>query len=111
MKFLKVIGFSSVLLWCTGLHADLIEIQQAIEAYDITINMHGDEYGSMAVRKCASCDPVLIGIDGRTSVSIDGKPVRSGRRIDGAWSGGIVIYDSKSRTAVKLSLTHPPADQ
>lgn len=110
MKILKLIGFSSMLLWCTGAHADLIEIQQAIEAHDITITMYGGGNGSMAVRSCANCDPVLIGIDRKTSVRIDGKPVRSGTDINGQWSGGIVIYDTKSRTAAKLSLMHPPGD-
>ena len=110
MKFLKVIGFSCGLLWYTVPHAELIEIQKAIEAYDITIDMHADGNGSMAIRSCASCEPVLIGIDSRTSVRIDGRPVKSGRGIDGQWSGGIVVYDTKTRTAVRLSLLHPPAD-
>ena len=110
MKFLKLVCFSSMLLWCAGSHAELIEIQQAIEAYDITINMYGDGNGSMAVRSCANCNPVLIGIDKKTSVRIDGKPVRPGTDINGQWSGGIVIYDTKTRTAARLSLMHPPAD-
>jgi hypothetical protein len=110
MKFLKVIGISCGLLWCAGPYADLIEIQQAIEAYDINIDVHENGTGSMVVRRCASCDPVLIGIGNKTSVSVDGDPVKSRRRINGTWSGGIVIYDTKTRTAVRLSLMHPPAD-
>jgi RNA polymerase subunit RPABC4/transcription elongation factor Spt4 len=109
MKFLKAIGLMTGLLWCMGLQADLVAVQEAIEAYDISIDMHGTGKGYMLVRACDSCKPVRIGIDSNTAVRIDGNPVKTSRHIEGKWSGGVVIYDTKSRVAVRLSLIHPSA--
>lgn len=104
MKFLRILALATGLLWCMSLHAELVTIQEAIEAHDIKIKMHDAGKGYVLARSCATCRYKRLDIDRKTSVTVDGKPVKAGKRLDKQWSGGIVIYDVKTNQVVRLKL-------
>jgi len=104
MKFLKFFGLATGLLWCVGLHAELVAIQEAIEAHDIKVMLYSSGEGYVLARSCETCPFTRMEIDRDTVVTVDGKPVRISKRIEKHWSGGIVIYDIKSNHVVRLKL-------
>jgi len=104
MKYLKFIVLATGLLWCMGLRAELVAIQEAIEAHDIKVTMHGSGDGYVLARNCATCPYTRLDIDHQTSVTVDGKPAMAGKRIEKHWSGGVVIYDTKTNHVVRLHL-------
>jgi len=104
MKFLKFVALTAGLLWHMGAHAELVAIQEAIEAYEINVVMNGTGDGYALARSCAECPSVRLDIDQQTAVTVDGKPVMAGKNIEKDWSGGVVIYDIKTNHVVRLHL-------
>jgi hypothetical protein len=104
MKSLKIFGLATALLWCMGLHAELIAVQEAIEAHDIKVMVYNSGDGYVLARSCASCPFTRLDIDRNTAVTVDGKPVKVSKRIEKHWSGGIVIYDIKTNHVARLKL-------
>ncbi|MGB5539042.1 MAG: hypothetical protein WBO37_03035 [Gammaproteobacteria bacterium] len=104
MKSLKIFGLATALLWCTGLHAELIAVQEAIEAHDIKVMVYSSGDGYVLARSCAACPFTRLDIDHNTAVTVDGKPVKVSKRIEKHWSGGIVIYDIKTNHVARLKL-------
>ncbi len=104
MKFLKFFVLATGLLWHMGLHAELVAIQEAIEAYDTDVVMNGSGDGYVQARSCADCPYIRMDIDQNTVVTVDGTPVQAGKNIEKHWSGGIVIYDIKTNHVVRLHL-------
>ena len=104
MKFLKIISLATGLLWCISLHAELIAVQEAIEAHDIKVMLHSSGDGYVLARSCAACSFTRLDIDSNTAVTVDGNLVKISKRIEKHWSGGIVIYDIKTNHVVRLKL-------
>jgi hypothetical protein len=104
MKFLKFIGLATGLLWCIGVHAEIVIIQGAIEAHDIKVVINSSTDGYVLARNCETCPFTRLGIDSKTTVTVDGKPVKINKRIEKHWSGGIVIYDIETNRVARLKL-------
>jgi len=104
MKFLKFISLATGLLWCLGLHAELVAIQEAIEAHDVKVVVYGSGDGYVLARSCADCPFTRLEIDRNTAVTVEGEPVKVSKRIEKHWSGGLVIYDIKTKHVVRLKL-------
>lgn len=104
MKFLRIFCLATGLLWCMGLHAELVAIQEAIEAHDIEVVVYGGGEGYVQARSCATCPYTRLDIDRNTAVTVDGKAVKVSKRIEKHWSGGTVIYDIKTKHVVRLQL-------
>jgi hypothetical protein len=104
MKFLNMLGLAAGLLACTALRAELVTIQEAIEAYDIEVILTGKGEGYALARTCAGCQPTRLDIDARTTVTIDGRAADANEHIEKHWSGGVVIYDIRTRRIVRLKL-------
>jgi hypothetical protein len=104
MKFLKFFGLATGLLWCVVLRADLVALQEAIEAHDIKVMVYSSGDGYVLARSCATCPFTRLDIDSKTAVTVDGIPVEISKSIEKHWSGGIVIYDIKTNNVVRLKL-------
>lgn len=104
MKLLNLLGLATGLLACSGLRAELVAIQEAIEASGIEVIMPTDGAGYVLARTCAACPPTRLDIDAGTSVTVDGKAADAGSYIQRHWPGGVVIYDTGTRRIVRLKL-------
>lgn len=104
MKFLKIFGLAFGLLCCGGLHAEIVAVEEAIEAHDIKVTVYGAGSGYVLARSCANCPFTRLDIDQKTAVTVNGKPVGITKRIEKHWSGGLVIYDIKTNHVVSLRL-------
>ncbi|MGD2112586.1 MAG: hypothetical protein PVI50_04305 [Gammaproteobacteria bacterium] len=104
MQYLKITGLVLGLSWYSGLHAELVAVQEAIEAHDVTVMLHGSGDGYVLARRCAACPFRRLEIDHRTVVTVDGEPAGIDPRIEKQWPGGIVIYDIVTRHVVRLKL-------
>lgn len=104
MKFLKIFGLALGLLCCGALYAEIIPVEEAIEANDIKVTINGTGSGYVLARSCANCPYTRLEIDRNTVVTVNRKPVAVTKRIEKHWSGGIVIYDVKTKNVVSLRL-------
>ena len=104
MKFLKILGLVTGLLWCAGPRAELVAVQEAIEAHDIKVIVNSSGDGYVLARGCATCPFTRLDIDSKTAVTVGGKPASISKRIEKHWSGGIVIYDIKTNHVARLKL-------
>jgi hypothetical protein len=104
MKFMKILSLAIGLLCCSAPQAELIAIEEAIEAHDIKVTIYGTGNGYVLARSCANCPFTRLDLDTKTIVTVNGEPVGVTRRIEKHWSGGIVIYDIRTRRVVSLRL-------
>lgn len=109
MKFLKIALLTGLTLCCTQTYAELVPVEEAIEAYDVDISIHGSGNGYLLARQCDGCESVRLNIDSNTSTRIDKHPVRTDKKLSGKWSGGIVIYNVKTKAVTRLGLNSPAA--
>lgn len=104
MKFLKIFGLAIGLLCGSGLHAELVPVEEAIEAHDIKVKVYGTGSGYVLARSCAGCPFTRLELDRKTAVTVNDKPVGITKLIEKHWLGGIVIYDIKTSHVVSLRL-------
>ena len=104
MRLVRLFIMSLGVLCITSANAELINIQDAIEASDIDVTIHGPGDGYVLARSCADCPFASLEITPETSVWVNGEPVRADRRIQRNWSGGVVIFDTKTKQVVRLKL-------
>jgi len=104
MKILRILSLVTGLLWFMGLHAELVAVEEAIEASDIKVIVYDSGEGYVLARSCANCPFTRLDIDGKTAVTVDGKPIKVSKRIEKQWSAGLVIYDIKTNHVVRLGL-------
>lgn len=104
MKFLNFFALAIGLLWNAAPQAELVAIQEAIEAHDIKVMMSSGGDGYVLARSCPTCAFVRLELDRNSAITVDGKPVRAGKKIEKHWSGGLVIYDIKTKHIVRLKL-------
>jgi hypothetical protein len=104
MRLVRLSTLFLGLLCCPGVNAELTNIQDAIEATEISVTVHGPGDGYVLARSCANCPFTRLEITPETSVLVNGKPARADERIERNWPGGAVIFDIKTRKIVRLML-------
>jgi hypothetical protein len=104
MRLARIFTLTAGLLCCLVAKAELINNQDAIEASDINVTVHGPGQGYVLARSCAACPFTRLEITPATTVWVNGKPARADERIQRSWSGGAVIYDIKTKQIVRLRL-------
>lgn len=104
MKILNRVALFSGLVWCLGVQAEIINIQEAIEASELRISsgVSGSRY--VDAKGCRTCKSMRLEITPATIIRVDGKRVSAGKNINRHWPGGIVIYDVETKQVVKLHL-------
>jgi RNA polymerase subunit RPABC4/transcription elongation factor Spt4 len=104
MRLARLFIMTLGVLCFTSANAELINIQDAIEATEINVTVQGPGDGYVLARSCTDCPFTRLEITPETSVWVNGEPVRADRRIQRNWSGGVVIFDTKSKQVVRLRL-------
>ena len=104
MRILKSFALVAGIVGCMGVQAELINIQEAIEASDIRVSATASGSGHVKARSCSTCKAVKLEITPATIISVDGNLVSAGKDISRHWSGGLVIYDVETKQVVKLAL-------
>jgi RNA polymerase subunit RPABC4/transcription elongation factor Spt4 len=104
MRLVRLFFMTLGMLCFSSANAELINIQDAIEASDIDVTVHGPGDGYVLARSCTECPFTRLVITPETRVWVNGEPVRADRRIQRNWSGGVVIFDTKSKQVVRLRL-------
>jgi hypothetical protein len=104
MRRVKLFALTLGLLCGFGVQAELVYVQDAIEASDIKVTVHRPGDGYVLARSCAECPFTRLEITPRTTVRVDGEQVRADNRIERSWSGGTVIYDTRTKQVVRLTL-------
>jgi hypothetical protein len=92
------------MLSSTCLQAELIHIEEAIEAYDLRINTYGGGSGHVMVRSCKSCKPERLLITPSTTISVKGVAVPLDRTVRQHDAGGVVIFNPETRQVVRVIL-------
>lgn len=92
------------MIWCLGVQAEIINIQEAIEASDLRVSVETSGRGYVDARSCLTCKSTRLEITPATIISIDGRRVSAGKNISRHWSGGVVIYEVETKQVVKLKL-------
>jgi hypothetical protein len=104
MRLARLLTFGLGFLCCLAVKAELINIQDAIEASDIKVTVPGSGDGYVLARSCAKCPFLRLEITPETAVWVNGRPVPADQRIERDWSGGTVIFDTKTRQILRLRL-------
>jgi hypothetical protein len=104
MRFVRLFIITLGVLCCPGVNAELINIQDAIEATEINVTVHGPGDGYVLARSCTDCPFTRLEITPETAVWVNGEPVRANKRIQRSWAGGVVIFDTKTKQIVRLRL-------
>jgi hypothetical protein len=104
MRILKGIVLLAGLTMTLGVQAELINIQEAIEASSIKVSSMSPGRGHVNARSCSSCKSMRLEITPATIISVNGESVSAGKVISRHWSGGLVIYDVESKQVVRLEL-------
>jgi hypothetical protein len=104
MRLVRLFIITLGMLCFPGVHAELINIQDAIEATQINVTVRGPGDGYVLARSCANCPFTRLEITPETAVWINGEPVRADERIQRSWPGGVVIFDTKTKQIVRLRL-------
>ena len=104
MRLVRSFIITLGMLCFSSANAELINIQDAIEASDINVSIHGPGEGYVLARSCTKCPFTRLEITPETRVWVNGEPVRADNRIQRSWSGGVVIFDTKTKQVVRLRL-------
>jgi hypothetical protein len=104
MHILNRIVLVAGLTMTLGVQAELINIQEAIEASSIRVSSMSPGRGHVDARSCITCKSMRLKITPATIISVNGKSVSAGGRISRHWPGGLVIYDVESKQVVRLEL-------
>jgi hypothetical protein len=104
MRILKGIVLLAGLTMTLGVQAELINIQEAIEASSIRVSSMSAGRGHVDARSCITCKSMRLEITPATIISVNGESVSAGGKISRHWPGGLVIYDVESKQVVRLEL-------
>ena len=104
MRILKGIVLLAGLTMTLGVQAELINIQEAIEASSIRVSSMSHGRGHVNVRSCNTCKFMRLEITPATIISVNGENVSAGGKISRHWPGGLLIYDVESKQVVRLEL-------
>jgi hypothetical protein len=104
MRILKGIVLLAGLTMTLGAQAELINIQEAIEASSIRVSSMSPGRGYINAWSCSTCKPMRLEITSATIISVNGENVSAGGKISRHWPGGLVIYDVESKQVVRLEL-------
>ena len=104
MKISKTGVLFAGMLLCLGAQAELVSIQEAIEASSLRVSAGKSGKGHVVASACHKCPPVWLELTPATLITVDGKSVMAGKQISRSWPGGVVIYDVKTKQVVKLVL-------
>lgn len=104
MRIAIMLTLSVGVFWSTSLRAELIHIEEAIEAYELRITTYGSGSGHVVARSCQSCKPEKMVITPQTIISVNGTPLPPGRNIKQQKAGGVVIFNTRTRQVVRLIL-------
>jgi hypothetical protein len=104
MRLVRLFIITLGVLCISSANAELINIQDAIEATEINVTVQGPGDGYVLARSCTDCPFTRLEITPETSVWVNGEPVRADKRIQRSWSGGVVIFDTKTKQVVRLRL-------
>ena len=104
MRFTRLFALTAGLFCCLVAKAELINIQDSIEASDIKVTVYGPGDGYVLARSCANCPFTRLEITPGTAVWVNGAPAPADKRIERNWSGGAVIFDAKTKQVVRLRI-------
>jgi hypothetical protein len=104
MRLATLLTLTLGLLCCPGVNAELINNQDAIEATEINVTIRGPGDGYVLARSCTDCPFTRLEITPDTMTWVNGKPARTNERIQRNWTGGVVIFDTKTKQIVRLRL-------
>lgn len=87
-------------------HAGMHSLEDAIEGSTFSLSLPTTEGGSMVVRTCSSCPPVMLRVDAKSRLFIGGQQVTlaelNGFLSDGNTRGVTVLYDKKSLKITRI---------
>jgi hypothetical protein len=92
------------MIWCLGVQAEIINIQEAIETTDLRVSSGHSGSRYVDAKGCRTCKPMRLEITPATIITVNGKRVSAGKNISRLWPGGVVIYDVETKQVVKLNL-------
>ena len=96
---LALLGFLPFSVFARG---ELINIQEAIEAASINPHIDGKLHGYISINTCDKCQKLKLKITPDTLAEYRGKRVHLNRVNRLAGKPATVIYDIKTKTAVKI---------
>jgi hypothetical protein len=89
--------------------ATLSIVEQAVETSTLSISLPDRSSGSIAVKSCATCKPLLLQITPSTQFLVGRSPVSYAEFValarGGADRGLDVFYDGKERTITRLIMS------
>jgi hypothetical protein len=91
-----------MILGATAANAELVALEEAIEAGRLTIFLDDDLNGSVIGRNCPTCPSLQITVNRATRAIEQGRDVPLQRIRERAAKGATVIYDVKTMTATKI---------
>jgi len=104
MKFLRLFSLIALLAGYSDVPAELVLIDDAIEATDIRVSVDDSGEGFVRARACEDCSFVRLEITNDTKITVNGETVENRKNLKHKWDGGVVIYNIKSKQVMKLML-------
>lgn len=104
MKMVKTGALLAGILLCLGAQAELVSVEEGIEASSLRVSAGKSGKGYVVASACHKCPPMRLELTPATVISVDGKRVSPGKKISRNWPGGVVIYDVKTKQVMKLKL-------
>lgn len=87
---------------------ELKVIEQAIETTTFVVSLPDGSNGSMAVKSCSQCKPVLLRLTSRSTFQVGGTPVKYKEFLElarGSQDHALnIFYDRKSGTITRLRM-------
>lgn len=93
------------LIMSTSIHAELINIEEAIETETFTLSMDKESEGTLIARQCIACAKITLKVDRNTLVTKQGKTVEIKKvlkRMNNV--GATIIYNVKNNTVTQIIL-------
>ena len=91
---------------------ELKVIEQAIETTTFVVSLPDGSNGSIAVKSCAQCKPVLLRLTPRSTFQVGGTPVQYKEFLElarGSRDQGLnIFYDGKTGTITRLRMNGVP---
>lgn len=104
MHIFSRVVFVVAMTVCLGAQAELVNIEDAIEASDINVSIKSSGKGHVNAKSCHGCKSVRLKVTPETIITVNGKSLPPGTELKQHWAGGVVIYNIKSRKVVRLDL-------
>ncbi len=99
--FIYSLLFASLALPVSG-YSELINIEDAIEAASVKVQIDQSLNGTISVSPCDKCKHVSLKINADTQAEHNGKHVHLNKIKSLNGKPATVVYDVKTRTAVKV---------